>query len=124
LPQPAQAAGLFTIGLLNGFLPCGPVYAALAAAIATGGIMSGSLFMFLFGLGTLPFLLTISLIGNLISINLRKKLSKLVPITIVIIGLLFVLRGMGLGIPYISPPDTKLKVPTKQEMHEKGESCH
>jgi sulfite exporter TauE/SafE len=116
--------GLFAIGLLNGLLPCGPVYAAIAAAIATGGVVSGSLFMFLFGLGTLPFLLTVSLIGNLISINLRKKLSKLVPITIVIIGLLFVLRGLGLGIPYLSPPDKKLKVPDKQEMHDKSHSCH
>ena len=117
-------SSLLIIGLLNGLLPCGPVYAAIAGAIATGGVISGSIFMFLFGIGTLPFLLAISLIGNTISINLRKKLSKLVPITIVIIGLLFVLRGLGLGIPYISPPDKKLKVPDKQEMHDKKSSCH
>lgn len=117
-------SGLFTIGILNGFLPCGPVYAALAGAIATGSVLSGSLFMFLFGIGTLPFLFTMSLIGNIISLNLRKKLSKLVPITIVIIGILFVLRGLGLGIPYISPPDKKLHIPVKQEMLETNNSCH
>lgn len=55
---------LFLIGLLNGLLPCGLVYMAIAAAIATGSAPGGSLFMFLFGLGTLPMMLAISLIGN------------------------------------------------------------
>ena len=117
-------SSLFAIGLLNGLLPCGPVYAALAAAVATGGILSGSTFMFFFGLGTLPILLLISLIGHTISINLRKKLSKLVPVTIVILGILFILRGMSLGIPFISPPDKKLQLIEKTEMIENEPSCH
>jgi sulfite exporter TauE/SafE len=107
---------LFLIGLLNGLLPCGPVYAAAAGALATSNLWTGALFMFAFGLGTMPMLSAISIIGNRIGIELRKKLARLVPVTIVVIGLLFILRGMSLGIPFISPPDKKLHVPEKMEM--------
>lgn len=108
---------LFVIGLLNGLLPCGPVYAALAGAIATGGAVSGSMFMFVFGIGTIPVMLTISLLGSKISLSSRKKLSKLIPVAIVLIGFLFVMRGLGLGIPFLSPPDKMLKPHEKKMMH-------
>ncbi|NOZ35269.1 MAG: sulfite exporter TauE/SafE family protein [Chlorobi bacterium] len=106
---------LFLIGLLNGLLPCGPVYAALAGAIATGGAISGSVFMFIFGIGTIPVMFSISLLGSKISLKSKKKLSKLIPLTIILIGFLFVMRGLGLGIPFLSPPDKMLK-PHKKEM--------
>ncbi|MCF6184372.1 MAG: sulfite exporter TauE/SafE family protein [Bacteroidales bacterium] len=106
---------LFLIGLLNGLLPCGPVYAALAGAIAAGGAISGSLFMFLFGIGTIPVMLSVSLLGSKISLKSKKKLSKLIPLTIILIGFLFIMRGLGLGIPFLSPPDKMLK-PHKKEM--------
>ena len=106
---------LFLIGSLNGLLPCGPVYAALAGAIATGGAISGSVFMFIFGIGTIPVMLSISLLGSKISLKSKKKLSKLIPLTIILIGFLFVMRGLGLGIPFLSPPDKMLK-PHKKEM--------
>ncbi len=107
---------LFLIGLLNGLLPCGPVYAAVAGATATGSAAAGAAFMFLFGIGTMPMLLTISLLGNIISGKLRQKIAKLIPVTVVIIGLLFILRGAGLGIPFLSPPDKMLVVPDKMEL--------
>lgn len=109
---------LFVIGILNGLLPCGPVYGALFAAIATGSVFYGTIFMFLFGIGTIPIMLTLSLIGNKISNNLRTKLAKLIPIFIVILGILFILRGLGLGIPFLSPPDKMLKP------HKKGMMMH
>lgn len=117
---------LFLIGLLNGLLPCGLVYMAIAAAIATGSAPGGSLFMFLFGLGTLPMMLAISLIGNLITLELRKKVSKLIPYAIVFIGVLFILRGLSLGIPFLSPPEKAMTVPTEQvEVKEaKPDCCH
>ena len=67
---------LFLIGLLNGFLPCGLVYIAIAGAIGTGDLFLGILFMILFGIGTLPILLTISLLGNIISVGMRTKINK------------------------------------------------
>ena len=47
---------------------------------------------------------------NIFSLNIRNKIQKAIPVFVVIIGLLFILRGMGLGIPYVSPKDVKLHV--------------
>ncbi|HSG68617.1 MAG TPA: sulfite exporter TauE/SafE family protein [Bacteroidales bacterium] len=96
-------SSLFTIGILNGFLPCGLVYIALAGAIVSGEITDGVLYMMIFGLGTIPAMALLSILGNVISVKFRKKISKLIPVFIVIIGILFILRGMNLGIKYISP---------------------
>lgn len=119
-------ASLFLIGLLNGLLPCGLVYVAIAAAIATGSSVGGGLFMFIFGLGTLPMMLAISLIGNLITLELRKKITRLIPYAIVFIGLLFVLRGLSLGIPFLSPPEKAMTVPNEQVdvSNPKPDCCH
>ncbi len=107
---------LLFIGLLNGLLPCGLVYLGLAGAIATGEVYRGILFMIVFGLGTLPVMFGVSIVGNLISSSLRKKLNKVVPVFIVLLGILFILRGMALGIPFISPK-TKSLSPTRTKMH-------
>ena len=100
--------GLFLIGLLNALLPCGLVYMAIAGAIGTGSIIEGIAFMVLFGLGTIPMMLAISLLGNAVSLPLRNKINKIVPFVVVIIGIIFILRGLSLGIPYLSPPLEKL----------------
>ena len=94
---------IFFIGMVNGLLPCGLVYIALAASIAGGSVESGVLYMFVFGLGTFPIMLLASLAGNIIGPTIRRKIYRLVPVFIVTLGLLFILRGMNLGIPYISP---------------------
>jgi sulfite exporter TauE/SafE len=99
---------MFSIGLLNGFLPCGLVYAALAASVSAGGIVGGALFMFVFGVGTIPALFTLSFAGGFITGRLRGRLTRLIPVTIAIMGLLFILRGMSLGIPFISPKMEKM----------------
>lgn len=106
---------LFIIGLLNGLLPCGLVYVALAGAIATGSVSSGALFMFIFGLGTAPLLAVLTLLGNVVSVSFKSKINKMIPLVIVLIGLLFILRGMNLGIPYISPPAKKLIIPAEAD---------
>lgn len=96
--------GLFILGLINGLLPCGPVYVALAAAAATGHAATAALFMFIFGLGTLPMMLAVSLAGNLVQMPMRRKLQKLVPISAGVVAILLIVRGLALGIPYLSPP--------------------
>jgi sulfite exporter TauE/SafE len=101
---------LFFVGLLNGLLPCGLVYIALAGAIAAGSVELGTWYMILFGLGTIPMLLAISVLGNIISLPLRRKITKLIPVMVVIIGLFFILRGSGLGIPYLSPNKEMIKM--------------
>ncbi|MEB8327891.1 sulfite exporter TauE/SafE family protein [Flavobacteriaceae bacterium KMM 6897] len=92
-----------TIGFLNGFLPCGLVYMALFAAIAMGDPWNGSLYMILFGLGTIPLMTTAIYFSGILKGTARKRIQKLIPVFIIVIGLLFILRGLGLGIPYISP---------------------
>ncbi|HIE45246.1 MAG TPA: sulfite exporter TauE/SafE family protein [Flavobacteriaceae bacterium] len=99
---------IFLIGFFNGFLPCGLVYMALMGAIASSNIIEGSLYMFLFGMGTVPMMTLAVFAGNILKASLRNKIQKIIPVFVVIIGLLFILRGLGLGIPYISPNDTKL----------------
>ncbi|MEJ2614756.1 MAG: sulfite exporter TauE/SafE family protein [Ignavibacteriaceae bacterium] len=92
-----------SIGFLNGFLPCGFVYAGLAGAISTGSTFNGMLFMIFFGLGTFPAMFTISIFSKFIKLSLREKLHRLVPVFAIFLAVLFIMRGMNLGIPYVSP---------------------
>ena len=91
------------LGLINGLLPCGLVYVGLAGALALGNPLESAQFMAAFGLGTVPVMITIILAGDLISLQWRGKIRKLMPVMFAIMGALFILRGMNLGIPYVSP---------------------
>lgn len=95
----------FTIGYLNGLLPCGLVYMAIFGALATGDAWEGSLYMALFGLGTVPLMTTAIYLGNFLTKTVKQSVLKLIPVFVVIVGLLFIVRGMGLGIPYLSPSE-------------------
>ncbi|MDC1505375.1 sulfite exporter TauE/SafE family protein [Winogradskyella sp.] len=92
-----------TIGFLNGFLPCGLVYMAVFGAVATGNLLEGSLYMVLFGLGTIPLMTTATYLGKFLNNTIKQRIQKAIPVFIIIIGVLFILRGLGLGIPYLSP---------------------
>jgi sulfite exporter TauE/SafE len=107
---------LFLIGLLNGLLPCGLVYVAIAGAINTNDVASGIIYMIIFGVGTIPVMLTIPLVGNLIGKQIRKKFSWVVSTFIILLGILFIMRGLSLGIPYVSPK-TKMLQPHEKMMH-------
>jgi uncharacterized protein len=111
---------LFFIGLLNGLLPCGLVYIALAGAIASGTVVSGAFYMILFGLGTIPMLLFIAIMGNVISISLRHRINKLIPILVILVGIFFILRGLNLNIPYLSPAKEKIEKKFEKSLDEKG----
>ena len=108
---------LFTIGLLNGFLPCGMVYIALFGAIAMQSAGFGILYMLLFGLGTIPLMSIVVYIHSLIKLPFRNKIQKAIPYVTVFIGVLFILRGLGLGIPYVSPSNTSLFVQATPNCH-------
>ena len=103
-------SSLFFIGTLNGLLPCGLVYLGIAGAIATGNSLQGSIFMATFGFGTFPAMIILSLLGNSISINFRSKIRKVMPLFVISMALLLILRGMNLGIPYVSPEMSAKKV--------------
>jgi hypothetical protein len=101
--QKGTFSAMFLIGILNGFLPCGLVYVALAGAIASGNAISGAAVMILFGLGTVPAMFAASVFGKFINIGIRTKLRKAVPVFAILLAVIFILRGMNLGIPYLSP---------------------
>ena len=107
----------FTIGFLNGFLPCGLVYMAIFASIATGNAISGSIYMMLFGLGTIPLMTAFVYLGNFTTGLVRKRIQQFIPVAVVAIAVLFILRGMGLGIPYVSPIHI-------HEIVDGGQVCH
>ena len=92
-----------TIGFLNGFLPCGLVYMAVFGALASGSAIDGSMYIVVFGLGTIPLMTTAIYLGNFLSGKVRQHMRKAIPVFVIFMGFLFVMRGMGLGIPYISP---------------------
>jgi hypothetical protein len=95
-------SSLFIIGLINGFLPCGLVYVAVAGALAQSEIYNGTLFMVMFGLGTVPVMFGIGWASNYISLNFRNTIKKISPYLIGFFGILLILRGLNLGI-YLSP---------------------
>ena len=110
---------LFIIGLLNGLLPCGLVYIALAGALATGNAATGTLYMVLFGLGTIPMLLALGVAGNVVSAQARKKINRLIPVLVVIVGIFFILRGLNLNIPFLSPTREKIEKKFEKSLEEK-----
>jgi hypothetical protein len=106
-----------TMGFLNGLLPCGLVYMAVFASLSTTSIWQGSVYMIFFGLGTVPLMTLAVYAGQWISVKVRMFMKKAVPLFVIIIGLLFVIRGLGLGIPYVSPVQ-------KGSVQSAQQSCH
>jgi sulfite exporter TauE/SafE len=96
-------ASLGLIGLLNGLLPCGLVYLALAGAAATADEIRAMFFMVGFGGGTFPAMLAVSLAGSVVPLRWRRRLTRLLPAVMALVGILLILRGLDLGIPFVSP---------------------
>lgn len=96
-------AKLWLLGMLNGLLPCGMVFAGLLNALLAGSPLYSSLAMLTFGIGTLPALLAVAFAAQKIGTKLRSRLNLVAPYFLTVIGLLVALRGMNLDIPLISP---------------------
>ncbi|MGJ8684679.1 MAG: sulfite exporter TauE/SafE family protein [Nonlabens sp.] len=107
----------FTMGFLNGLLPCGLVYMAVIGAIGAGNAVEGAVYMMFFGLGTVPLMTAAVYLGNVISIKVKTVMKKAVPVFVIIIGALFIVRGLGLGIPYLSPVNMNNQQSAEQSCH-------
>jgi sulfite exporter TauE/SafE len=94
---------LLAFGAINGLLPCGMVYVALLNALLAESLVSSSLAMVAFGVGTLPIMIFVPFMSNKIGAETRKKLNRSIPYVLTVVGLMIALRGMNLGIPYVSP---------------------
>lgn len=93
----------FMLGAANGLLPCGMVYMAIAGALSSSQVMHSVLFMSAFGAGTMPAMMLLSIVGLKVSLNARNQVKKMMPYAMMLISVVLILRGMNLGIPYISP---------------------
>jgi hypothetical protein len=105
------SSAFFVSGVLNGFLPCGMVYMALVASLALQEPLMGVVYMLVFGLGTFPVMILLMFSKDLFPMNFRLKVNRIMPYFVMFMGVLFIVRGMGLGVPYISP---KLGPPAAQ----------
>jgi sulfite exporter TauE/SafE len=99
----SSQSSLFAIGLLNGLLPCGFVYLGIFGALNTSGPLEGMAYMALFGLGTLPLMLAVSMAGTLVTSKVKVSARRLFPALMIVFAVLFITRGLNLGIPYLSP---------------------
>lgn len=87
------------IGMLNGLLPCGMVYLAITGALATGSVWQGAVYMSLFGAGTIPLLLLVSVFGNWVGMKVRNVMRRAIPGFLVLFALLLIFRGVNFDLP-------------------------
>lgn len=96
-------ASFYFIGVLNGLLPCGLVYIAMAGSASMHSYLESAAFMMAFGLGTLPLMWSVIFFGNVVNLQIRNKIKSLYPYMMGLMACLLIIRGLGLGIPYVSP---------------------
>jgi len=90
-----KKAGPFYAGLLNGFMPCGPLQAMQIYALGTGSFLTGAISMLSFGLGTVPLMFTFSLIATFLNNRLTHKMMKISAVLIIGLGLIMINRGVN-----------------------------
>lgn len=115
LLQEKNLMSAFLIGLVNGILPCGLVYIALAGAVGAGGWWQSMFYMFIFGVGAMPLMFVLMFFKSKMSISFRSLFQKAVPTFTVILAVLLIVRGLNLGIPYFSPKVNTVKEKTNIE---------
>ncbi len=113
--KPMNGGRMFLLGSLNGWLPCGMVYVALVSAMTMKTTWGGGFFLISFGMGTIPAMMLASLGGWWIGKEIRLQMRRVVPVVVGVVGLILILRGLGLDLPYLSPSFNQ---------NEKGEAVH
>lgn len=100
--QNTTPVSFYLLGIANGLLPCGLVFIALTAAFVTNSFGDGILFMTMYGLGTVPLMVALSLLGLTVGLPLRNVFKRITPLLAVMAGVLLLLRGFNVTIPIIS----------------------
>lgn len=95
----SRAASFYKVGLLNGFLPCGLVYMAILGALTAGNFTDSIMYMVLFGLGTMPLMAATALLGQVMSLKVRRSLQRVYPVFMIGFAALLIMRGLNLEIP-------------------------
>jgi len=81
------------LGVLNGFLPCGLVYSALAMSLETANPLAGSFMMLAFGVGTLPWLIGVAWLMNRVTPTVRLRFTKVAASAIAFYGLFLIYKS-------------------------------
>ncbi len=105
--NPKSLLGFYTLGLLNGLLPCAMIYVALTGATVSASLTEGMIYMAFFGLGTAPAMFAISQFSSII--KKAKYIRKITPIYSIVVSIFLIIRGLNLGIPYLSPQVSESK---------------
>jgi sulfite exporter TauE/SafE/copper chaperone CopZ len=102
----AKAAnrGPFIIGLLNGFMPCGPLQAMQLYALSTGSPLKGALSLFVFSVGTVPLMFLLGAASSLLSKRFTRAVMRVGAVVITVLGLSMFTYGWNLG-GFPSPMD-------------------
>lgn len=93
----SHPAAPFGLGMANGMLPCGPVYAMALLAATAQSPLHGGLIMLMFGLGTLPAMMSMGFIFAKLSIGFRSRLYRFAALLIILVGIQQILRGLALN---------------------------
>jgi uncharacterized protein len=99
-PTPATP---FFMGLANGLLPCGLVYIGLTAAVALGTVQQAALFMWFFGMGTMPMLAAFVLLARQFGQSFKHVIRPLTPLLLLLMGCMLILRGLHIHLPGLTP---------------------
>lgn len=89
--------GPFTVGLINGLMPCGPLQTMQLYALGTGNPIDGALSMFAFSLGTVPLMFSFGAMSTLLSKGATKRLMKASAVLVIVLGLVMFQRGTALS---------------------------
>lgn len=93
----------FIIGLCNGLMPCGPLQSMQIVALASANVLTGSLSMFFFALGTVPLMLGFGSVISALGKRFTKQILTCGAILVVVMGLSMMSQGT-----YLSGINSKL----------------
>lgn len=92
-----RSRGPFFIGLLNGFMPCGPLQTMQLYALGTGSVALGALSMFLFSVGTVPLMFGFGALSTFFSAKWQHRLVRASAILVVFFGVVMAGRALDLS---------------------------
>jgi len=113
LATDARLLGWYGMGMVNGLLPCGLVYAALALALAAGNVLESGLMMVSFGIGTIPAMLLAPALLRRLAPELRGRAMQVAAVMLIVLGALTMLRGSHGG----HEGDGQVITPALSHMH-------
>lgn len=113
--------GPLLIGLLTGFMPCGPLQAMQLYALVSGSFLVGATSMLVYSLGTIPLMFSFGSIVSMLSNSKTKKIMTFSGILVIILGVLMFNRGLvnfGSGISFTTPDNKQNQEKSPYEKEE------